>query len=63
LIGAYTAAVVLALIAVAVLLAMNALQSGRGTRAREWVTDLLRTGRRRNEPTTTTPNKPISSEV
>jgi sulfate transport system permease protein len=63
LIGAYTAAVVLALIAVAVLLAMNALQSGRGTRAREWVTDLLRTGRRRNQPTTTTPNKPISSEV
>jgi sulfate transport system permease protein len=46
LIGAYTAAVVLALIAVAVLLLMNALQSGRGARAREWVTDLRRFGRR-----------------
>jgi sulfate/thiosulfate transport system permease protein len=46
LVGAYTAAVVLAMIAIAVLLAMNALQSGRGSRAREWVTDILRTGRR-----------------
>ena len=45
LIGAYTAAVVLAVLAVAVLLAMNALQSSRGTRAREWVADLLRLNR------------------
>jgi sulfate transport system permease protein len=52
LIGAYTAAVVLALLAVAVLLAMNALQSGRGTRAREWVTDLLRLNRRKSARTT-----------
>ena len=50
LIGAYTAAVVLALIAVAVLLAMNALQSGRGNQAREWVTDLLRLGRGKRRP-------------
>ena len=58
LIGAYTAAVVLALIAVAVLLAMNALQSGRGSRAREWVTDLLRLGRRdAQRPTTDTPTR------
>ena len=57
LIGAYTAAVVLAAIAVAVLLAMNALQSGRGTRAREWVTDLLRTDRRKPKPTTDNPDQ------
>jgi sulfate transport system permease protein len=47
LIGAYTAAVVLALLAIAVLLAMNVMQSGRGSRAREWVTDLLRFSNRR----------------
>ena len=35
----------LALLAMAVLLAMNVLQSGRD-RAREWVADLLRIGRR-----------------
>ena len=66
LIGAYTAAVVLAMIAIAVLLAMNGLQSGRGTRAREWVTDLIRTDRRRR-PTTTASDLPTttpsSSEV
>ncbi|MEA2348953.1 MAG: sulfate/thiosulfate transport system permease protein [Thermoleophilaceae bacterium] len=44
LIGAYAAAVVLALLALAVLLAMNVMQSGRGSRAREWVGDLLRLG-------------------
>jgi sulfate transport system permease protein len=63
LIGAYTAAVVLALLAIAVLLAMNALQSGRGSRAREWVTDLLRAGKRSRTTSSTTPTKPVNSEV
>ena len=59
LIGAYTAAVVLALIAVAVLLAMNALQSGRGARAREWVTDLVRFGRRNRSAAIATTNSEV----
>jgi len=66
LIGAYTAAVVLAMIAVAVLLAMNGLQSGRGTRAREWITDLIRMDRRKRQTTTDSdlPTiSPSSSEV
>jgi len=66
LIGAYTAAVVLAMIAVAVLLAMNGLQSGRGTRAREWVTDLIRIDRRKRPSTTDSDQptiSPSSSEV
>lgn len=46
LIGAYAAAVVLALLAIAVLLAMNVMQSGRGSRARDCLVDLLRLGRR-----------------
>jgi sulfate transport system permease protein len=41
LIGAYTAAVVLALLAMAVLLTMNVLQSGKGTRARDWFVALI----------------------
>jgi len=41
LIGAYTASVVLALMAVAVLLLMNMLQSGRGARVRDWFTALI----------------------
>jgi sulfate transport system permease protein len=48
LVGAYTAAIVLAIIAVAVLLTMNAMQSGRGARVREWVTALLHMPRRTN---------------
>jgi ABC-type sulfate transport system permease subunit len=51
LIGAYTAAVVLAMIAVGVLLAMNALQSSRGARARDWVANFVRIGRRRQSTT------------
>ena len=61
LIGAYTAAVVLAMIAVAVLLTMNALQSGRGTRAREWVTDLLHLPQRRSRSTTQGTPEPTST--
>ena len=61
LIGAYTAAVVLALIAIAVLLAMNVLQSGRGTRAREWVTDLIRTDRRHSVPQPQFPTEPATT--
>jgi len=66
LIGAYTAAVVLALIAVGVLLTMNALQSSRGTRARDWVTALLRMDRRNRLPTPSDTDPPTvtnNSEV
>jgi sulfate transport system permease protein len=41
LIGAYTASVVLALMAVTVLLFMNMLQSGRSARVRDWFTALI----------------------
>ncbi len=61
LIGAYTAAVVLAMIAVAVLLAMNGLQSSRGSRARDWVTSFLRLDRRNSPPTPDTDHPSIST--
>ena len=57
LVGAYTAAVVLALLAIAVLLAMNVMQSGRGTRAREWVVALARPGRRGRPEHLSTPTE------
>src|SRR4051794_4142732 len=50
LIGAYTAAVVLALLALAVLLTMNVLQSGRGARFRDWF-GALTPFRRNDDPT------------
>jgi sulfate/thiosulfate transport system permease protein len=51
LIGAYTAAVVLALLAMAVLLTMNLLQSGKGARARDWFVALI-PFRNRDDPDT-----------
>jgi sulfate transport system permease protein len=62
LIGAYTAAVVLALIAVAVLLTMNGLQSSRGSRARDWVNDLLRIRPRKRPATANTIQAATSSQ-
>jgi len=56
--GAYTASVVLALLALAVLLAMNVLQSGRGSRARDWLSDLVRFRSRRATPSGGAPTSP-----